>query len=139
VSALMFDNRNADPVWLGLSEIDGVRKSWHHRASNISGNHHPSARCCGNPQDLSFKFIDKFPAKAKGHARHSIRESLPTRAARQGDIRRSLPKPGHHLLVKNRLDLAQFHLLISFQCKSHDGGVIYLRGGYGWIFKTFPK
>jgi hypothetical protein len=74
VSALMFDNCNADPVWLGLSEI-----------------------------------------------------------------LRSSPKSGHHLLMRNGLDLSFFHLLISIPRQSHDCGVIHWRGGCGWVFEAFPK
>lgn len=61
----MFDNGHADLVGLGLSEINQVRKTRHHGAANIPGNHHPSIRRRGNPQDLTLKFIDEFPTQTR--------------------------------------------------------------------------
>jgi hypothetical protein len=67
MAALMFYNRDPHAVWIGLPEINKIRKSRHHCPAQVPSNHHPPGRGSGNPQDLTLKFINEFPPKS-GHS-----------------------------------------------------------------------
>jgi len=72
---LVFDNGDPKPIGLRLAEINYVRKPRQHGPPKVAGEHHPSFRRGGDPQNHTLKLINELVSQA----RHPLLIIIPNR------------------------------------------------------------